>query len=154
MIKRPKTAYVAVREVGVGRIPRQPGQVRKEAALTRSLRVSVQPPAYHVLRAIFRFTILALLQVLKLVLANMSSQSIIKLRNIGPKSARMLEEIGISTVEDLQKFGSVNAYIKLKFFFPDQISLNFLWAMAAGLQNRDWRDLSDNEKQDLKSKIG
>jgi len=66
----------------------------------------------------------------------------------------MLEEIGISTVEDLQKFGSVNAYIKLKFFFPDQISLNFLWAMAAGLQNRDWRDLSDNEKQDLKSKIG
>ncbi len=29
---------------GGGRVPRQPGQVRKEAALTSSTRVTVQPP--------------------------------------------------------------------------------------------------------------
>ena len=32
------------REVGGGRIPRQPGQVRKEAALTIRTRVVRQPP--------------------------------------------------------------------------------------------------------------
>jgi len=76
------------------------------------------------------------------------------LRNIGPKSARMLEEIGVATVEDLRELGSVKAFIKLQFTFPDQISLNFLWAMHAGLLDRDWRDISEGEKSDLKHHIG
>ena len=75
------------------------------------------------------------------------------LRNIGPKSARMLEEIGVATIDDLRNLGSVNAYLKLQFSFPDQISLNFLWAMQAGLQDRDWRDLSSDEKEILKDEL-
>src|SRR6266545_3541327 len=34
------------REVGGGRATRQPGQVRKEAALTSAVRVARQPPTY------------------------------------------------------------------------------------------------------------
>ncbi len=82
-----------------------------------------------------------------------ASGSIINLRNIGPKSARLLEQIGVSTIEDLHELGSINAYIKLQFSFPDEISLNFLWAMYAGLQDRDWRGLGEQEKQGLKSQL-
>ena len=30
-----------------------------------------------------------------------------------------------------------------------EASLNLLWAIAAGLEHRDWRDLTDQEKQHL-----
>ncbi len=41
--ERPSPIY-SDREVGGRRVPRQPGQIRKEAALTRLTRVVVQPP--------------------------------------------------------------------------------------------------------------
>ncbi len=75
------------------------------------------------------------------------------LRNIGSKSARMLEQIGVVTIDDLQQLGCVNAYQKLQFCFADRISLNFLWAMYAGLQGRDWRDLTIQEKDKLKEQL-
>src|SRR5512135_3180141 len=37
---------ISPREVGGGRATRQPGQVRKEAALTSAVRVARQPPTY------------------------------------------------------------------------------------------------------------
>ena len=39
-----RSPHIAPREVGGGRAARQPGQVRKEAALTSQMRVVVQPP--------------------------------------------------------------------------------------------------------------
>ncbi len=76
-----------------------------------------------------------------------------KLRNIGPKSARMLKEVGIAEIGDLRKAGCVNTFQRLRFLYPDQVSLNFLWAMHAGLQGRDWRDLSQEEKDSLKEEL-
>ena len=61
-----------------------------------------------------------------------------ELRNLGPKSARLLKEAGISTLEELRELGAIAAYKRLQFQFGKQVSLNFLWAMAAGLENRDW----------------
>ena len=43
----PPDGRYRAREVGGGRSTRQPGQVRKEAALTRTGRVTVQPPTLH-----------------------------------------------------------------------------------------------------------
>ncbi len=75
------------------------------------------------------------------------------LSNIGPKSARMLEQIGVATIDELRQLGSVNAYQKLQFCFANQLSLNFLWAMHAGLQDRDWRDVTTEEKDNLKEQL-
>lgn len=74
-----------------------------------------------------------------------------ELRNLGPKSARLLKEAGISTLEELRELGAIAAYKRLQFQFGKQVSLNFLWAMAAGLENRDWRDLSQDEKARLRA---
>ena len=52
-----------------------------------------------------------------------------KIRNVGPKSAAWLRQIGIRTEEDLRKFGAVEAYrrVKLAGFKP---TLNLLYSMA------------------------
>ncbi len=76
-----------------------------------------------------------------------------RLRNIGPTSAGMLAEVGIETIEDLQEIGAIEAYRRLKFTFENRVSLNFLWALEAGLQGIDWRHLTDADKDRLKAGI-
>jgi hypothetical protein len=34
------------------------------------------------------------------------------------------------------------------------VSLNLLWAMVAGLEDRDWRDLTEAEKDRWKAELG
>ena len=69
-----------------------------------------------------------------------------RMRNIGPKSIQLLKEVGITSVKDLQDLGAVEAYIRLKMRFPD-VTHNMLWALYAGLQNRDWRSLDATERK-------
>ncbi|MCA9262905.1 MAG: TfoX/Sxy family protein [Planctomycetales bacterium] len=71
------------------------------------------------------------------------------LRNLGPASAAWLSAVGISTAEELRRVGAVFAYRLVRQRFP-AASLNLLWAMAAGLADRDWRELTDDEKQRLR----
>ena len=73
--------------------------------------------------------------------------------NIGPKSAALLSEIGIGTLDDLRACGSVQAYARLKFLHPAKVSKNLLWALHAALQNRRWNDLSDAEKAELEAEL-
>src|SRR5215472_8345709 len=54
---RPCPADINGREVGGGRATRQPGQVRKEAALTSAVRVARQPPTIRLRRNLFRLTL-------------------------------------------------------------------------------------------------
>ncbi|KAA5542141.1 TfoX/Sxy family protein [Roseiconus nitratireducens] len=70
------------------------------------------------------------------------------LRNLGSVSAGWLRASGIRTVADLQDFGPVFAYEQVKRSHQNA-SLNLLWALAAGLQGKDWRDLTDAEKNKL-----
>lgn len=70
------------------------------------------------------------------------------MRNLGPSSAAWLREIGVNTGSDLERLGPVLAYRLVKQRQPS-VSLNLLWAMAAGLDDRDWRELSDDEKKTL-----
>ena len=80
---------------------------------------------------------------------NRSGLPVASLRNLGPKSAMMLAEAGISTVGELRALGAVRAYLRVKSLRPKSASLSLLWAIAAGLEDRDWRELSKSEKASL-----
>jgi DNA transformation protein len=81
------------------------------------------------------------------------SEPIENLRNLGPASALWLREAGISTIADLEHLGPAAAYRRVKDRQP-QATLNLLWALAAGLANKDWRDLSEEEKATLRADVG
>lgn len=74
------------------------------------------------------------------------------LRNLGPASAAWLHEIGVHTRADLERLGPVIAY-RLVRQRRSSTSLNLLWAMAAALSDKDWRDLSADEKERLRMKL-
>lgn len=71
------------------------------------------------------------------------------LRNLGPKSARLLAEAGIRTIAELRLLGAAKAYRRVK----GRASLNLLWAMAAGLEDRDWRTITEPEKASLLAEV-
>ncbi len=76
------------------------------------------------------------------------SEPIQNLRNLGPASTAWLREIDVFTVSDLKRHGPVVAYCLVKQRHRNA-SLNLLWAMVAGLADRDWRELTDEEKKRL-----
>ena len=61
----------------------------------------------------------------------------------------MLAEAGIRTRDELEELGAVRAYVRVKALRPKSASLNLLWALAAGLDDRDWRELSPDRKAAL-----
>lgn len=75
--------------------------------------------------------------------------SIESLRNIGPKSSQWLRDAGIITIADLEQLGAVAAYRLVKDRQP-KVSLNLLWAIAAVLKGKDWRELPESTKQRLR----
>jgi DNA transformation protein len=75
-----------------------------------------------------------------------------KIRNVGPKSAAWLRQIGVRTTEDLTRVGPVEAFLKVKRagFRP---SLNLLYAMAGAMADCHWADLPEERKQELLSAL-
>jgi hypothetical protein len=71
-----------------------------------------------------------------------------KIRNVGPKSAAWLRQVGVRSTEDLARTGPVEAFLKVKRagFRP---SLNLLYAMAGALAECHWADLPEARKQEL-----
>jgi len=74
------------------------------------------------------------------------------LRNLGATSAAWLRSVGILTQRQLRDFGAVVAFKIVRDKNP-KASLNLLWAMAAGLEGRDWRELSALEKESLRVEL-
>jgi DNA transformation protein len=79
----------------------------------------------------------------------LSDAAIDTLPGIGPVTQNRLQEAGISTVGDLQAMGSVEAYRRLKFMLPRQVSLNGLYALEAALRGCHWLDLPQDVKATL-----
>lgn len=77
----------------------------------------------------------------------------VKIRNVGPKSAAWLRQIGVRTAEDLVRVGPVEAFLKVKRagFRP---SLNLLYAMAGAIDDCHWTDLSEERKASLMQSLG
>ena len=50
-------------------------------------------------------------------------------------------------MQQLEQLGAAGAYRMLKEAFPEWTSLNALWGIQAALVEIDWRELSDEIKQ-------
>lgn len=74
------------------------------------------------------------------------------MRNLGPKSRSWLSEAGINNIEDLKRVGAIPAFLAVRQL-GHPVSFNLLWALAAAVEDRDWRDLSAQEKTFLKNKL-
>ncbi|WP_440224185.1 TfoX/Sxy family protein [Dokdonella sp. MW10] len=72
----------------------------------------------------------------------------VKIRNVGPKSAAWLRQVGVRTHEDLVRVGPVEAFMKVKRagFRP---SLNLLYAMAGAIDDCHWTDLPEDRRASL-----
>ena len=75
------------------------------------------------------------------------------LRNLGPKSAMMLAEVGIHTIGELRAIGAARAYARVRAVRVRGASDNLLWSMAAGLDGRGWQEVSAAEKESLIAEV-
>lgn len=57
------------------------------------------------------------------------------------------------TIEQLREVGAAGAYSLVRSLQP-KASLNLLWGLAAGLEDRDWRELTDAQKLSLLREVG
>src|SRR5690606_184856 len=71
-----------------------------------------------------------------------------RLRNIGPKSAAWLRQVGLRTREDLAAAGTVDAFMRVKRagFKP---GLNLLHAIEGALNDCHWQDVPDERRVEL-----
>lgn len=71
-----------------------------------------------------------------------------KLRNIGPKSAAWLRQVGLRTREDLAAAGTVEAFMRVKRagFKP---TLNLLYAIEGALQDCHWQEITEQRRGEL-----
>lgn len=71
-----------------------------------------------------------------------------KLRNVGPKSAAWLRQVGLRSAEDLIAIGAVEAFMKVRRagFKP---SLNLLYSLEGALLNCHWQDVPEDRRNAL-----
>ena len=72
----------------------------------------------------------------------------VKMRNIGPKSAAWLRQVGLRTLEDLAAAGAVEAFMRVKRagFKP---SLNLLYAIEGALLDCHWQEVPEERRHEL-----
>jgi len=68
------------------------------------------------------------------------------LKGLGPKSEKLLNELGICSESELRDYGPIRAFIKLKKECSVTPSLNLLYAMVGALENKHWIEISRTEK--------
>ena len=76
---------------------------------------------------------------------------LIRLKNIGPVSARQLREVGIEDEATLRKLGAIAAYRRLKHAFPREVSVVMLYALEGALRGCHWNQLPPGVKQKLQA---
>ena len=72
----------------------------------------------------------------------------VKIRNVGPKSAAWLRQVGVRSLEDLRDTGVVATFMKVRRagFRP---SLNLLYAMEGALLDCHWQDVPEERRSEL-----
>ena len=65
----------------------------------------------------------------------------------------MLAEAGIRTVDELRAIGPARAYARVIAIRKRGASLNLLWSMAAGLEDRGWQEVTAKEKASLLAEL-
>ena len=71
-----------------------------------------------------------------------------KIRNVGPKSAAWLRQVGVRTQADLETLGAVAAFMKVKRagFRP---SLNLVYALEGALLDCHWQQVPEQRRSEL-----
>lgn len=71
-----------------------------------------------------------------------------KLRNLGPKSAAWLRQVGLRTRADLEAAGTVEAFMRVKRagFKP---SMNLLYALEGALLDCHWQEVPQARREQL-----
>ncbi|GAB3359841.1 TfoX/Sxy family protein [Lysobacter tyrosinilyticus] len=71
-----------------------------------------------------------------------------KMRNIGPKSAAWLRQVGLRSLDDLAAVGTVEAFMRVKRagFKP---GLNLLYAIEGALLDCHWQDVPEERRHEL-----
>ncbi len=71
-----------------------------------------------------------------------------QLRNIGPKSAAWLRQVGVRTADDLIALGAVGAFVKVRRagFKP---SLNLLYSLEGALVGCHWQEIPPERRAQL-----
>ncbi len=73
--------------------------------------------------------------------------SLISLQNIGKKTEKYLNEIGIFSRENLETVGTFNAWIKMKSKYPRKdICLCALYALVGAIEGICWYELPEELK--------
>lgn len=80
-----------------------------------------------------------------------SSSPLESLKNIGPKTARALNGVGIADAVVLRDVGPVEAWRRLKAAAPRETSLVGLYAIYGALVDVHWNDLPDELKASLRA---
>lgn len=77
-----------------------------------------------------------------------SSEALVSLPNLGPRSQDMLKRAGITRVSQLRRLGSVASFLRVKQVNPSA-SLNLLWALEGALSGKPWREVSRDDRTRL-----
>ena len=75
-------------------------------------------------------------------------RSLVQMRNLGPKSAQWLAEIGIATPAELRRAGAIPAYVNLKRSRRGA-SLNLLYALVGALDCKHWTEIRRTRRLEL-----
>ena len=78
----------------------------------------------------------------------MAASTAPKMRNIGPKSAAWLRQVGLRTHEDIATAGAVDAFMRVKRagFRP---SLNLLYSLEGALTDCHWQEVPEARRTEL-----
>ncbi len=76
------------------------------------------------------------------------------LRNLGERSGRLLNGIGIKTQADLEAFGALEAYMALIEQKAIQPSRSLLLALYGAVSNQDWQRINRVDKEKLFKQAG
>ncbi len=69
--------------------------------------------------------------------------------NIGKELERQLNEVGITTFEQLSDIGSKEAWLRIKSV-DDSACINRLYALEGAIQGIRWHNLTEDIKAELK----
>lgn len=77
------------------------------------------------------------------------------LKNIGTKIANRLNEVGISSEDELREAGAVEAHKRLKEKYPNEtLSIcYYLYSFEGALCDQHWDNIGEERKRQLKEKI-
>lgn len=71
------------------------------------------------------------------------------MKNIGKEMEKKLKSVGIDSPQKLAELGAKQAFLKLKTVYP-QVCLVHLYTLEAALQDREFNQLSEDKKKELK----